>query len=143
MEDVFAKEADGVLSLEGILVKSFFIGLDRLQSTWMGESFDQKKFNLQLLYLIRTVPDRKTQKKILENWDRAQRETKAIPGLDERETVAYVGMEVVTEIIMFVCSAFELINTDITGPATTKQMQRASIEVPDYEEPNNGDEIQI
>jgi hypothetical protein len=134
MEEAFSKESDSVLSLEGILVKSFFIGLDRLQSTWMGDNFDQKKFNLQLLYLIRTVPDKKRQQKILENWDKAQQETSTIPGLDKNETIAYVGMEVVTEIILFVCDAFELINTDITGPATTKQMQRASIEVPDYEE---------
>ncbi len=135
MEDIFSKDSESVLSLEGILVKSFFVGLDRLQSTWMGESFDEKKFNLQILYLIRTVPDRRTQKKILDKWYQAQLDTKNIPGLDTRETIAYVGMEVVTEIIMFVCDAFELINTDIVGPATTKQMQRASIEVPDYENP--------
>ena len=135
MEDAFSKDSDGVLSLEGILVKSFFIGLDRLQTTWMGEGFDQKKFNLQLLYLIRTVPDKKRQQKILDDWYKAQTETDKIPGLDKNETAAYVGMEVVTEIIMFVCDAFELVNTDITGPATTKQMQRASIDCPDYVEP--------
>lgn len=143
MEEAFGKESESVLSLEGILVKSFFIGLDRLQSTWMGDSFDQKKFNLQLLYLIRTVPDKKRQKKILADWYKAQEETNTIPGLDKSETMAYVGMEVVTEIILFVCDAFELINTDITGPATTKQMQRASIEVPDYEEEEEGTVIQI
>lgn len=136
MDDIFSKDtSESVLSLEGILVKSFFVGLDRLQSTWMGEKFDQKKFNLQLLYLIRTVPDRRTQKRILNNWYNAQQETKNIPGLSNEETSAYVGMEVVTEIIMFICDAFELINSDIVGPATTKQMQRASIEVPDYEDP--------
>lgn len=143
MEEAFGKESESVLSLEGILVKSFFIGLDRLQSTWMGDNFDQKKFNLQLLYLIRTVPDKKRQNKILANWYKAQEETNTIPGLDKSETMAYVGMEVVTEIILFVCDAFELINTDITGPATTKQMQRASIEVPDYEEEEEGTVIQI
>ena len=142
MEDIFSKDSESVLSLEGILVKSFFVGLDRLQSTWMGDSFDEKKFNLQILYLIRTVPDRRTQKKILDKWYQAQLDTKNIPGLDTRETIAYVGMEVVTEIIMFVCDAFELINTDIVGPATTKQMQRASIEVPDYETPDE-EAIQI
>lgn len=132
----YNNSADGVISLEGILVKHFFIGLDRLQSTWMGEQFEQTKYNMQILYLIRLLPDRSKQKAVMKIWAKAQEETEAIPGLSlsKSEIAAYAGMDVVTEIIMFVCEAFELVNTDITGPATSKQYQKASIEIPDMSE---------
>jgi hypothetical protein len=56
-----------------------------------------------------------------------------IPGLSDGERQAYAGMEVVTELILFVCDAFELINTDITGPATSKQYKAAIIELPEMD----------
>jgi hypothetical protein len=80
------------------------------------------------------LPDRKKQAAILKQWGEAQEETKQIPGLDPDEVIVYVGMEIVTEIVLFVCDAFELINTDIVGPATSKQYQRATIEIPDMEQ---------
>ena len=129
-------QSEGVVSLEGTLVKHFFLGLDAFQSTWMGDTgFNKQKFNMQLLYLIRILPDLSVQAKILGNWAKAKEEVEVMrqemPGLEAEEAIAYVGMEVVTEIVMFICNAFELINEDITGPATPTQYQKAATAIPD------------
>ena len=85
------------------------------------------------------LPNRETQKMILSKWAKAAQETRAVAeldgiGLDADEITAYSGMEVVTETILFIVQAFELIHDDITAPATSKEYQRAVIEVPDMDE---------
>jgi hypothetical protein len=126
---------EGTISMEDTFVKHFMYALDRLQTCWINDSgFNKEKFNLQLLYLVRLLPDKPQQNKILESWGKSQDEMKAlIPGLSDGERQAYAGMEVVTELILFVCDAFELINTDITGPATSKQYKAAIIELPEMD----------
>jgi hypothetical protein len=111
--------------------------LDRLQSCWINEThtFLQKPFNLQLLYLIRILPDKEQQKKILKQWNDTITEAQELmPSLEKGEHQAYAGMEIVTELMLFVCNNFDLLNVNITGPATAKQWQKAVIEIPDDEE---------
>lgn len=126
--------------MEDTFVRHFMYALDRLQSTWSGDTgLDEKKFNMQLLYLIRILPDRKKQTEIFQQWAKAQDD---MAGMDfsKAERKAFAGMEVVTELILFVCDAFELINTDITGPATSKQYQDAVLQLPEME---NTDPLEI
>jgi hypothetical protein len=123
---------EGSVSLEGRFVEHYFRALDSLQTCWNGDTgFNKEKFNLQLLYLIRLLPDKKKQKDILRQWDEAQDAAKEIAGLTTNERQSYAGMEVVTELVLFVCDAFELINSDITGPATSKQYRDAAVQIPD------------
>ena len=125
---------DGKLSMEDTFVKHFMFALDRLQTTWMGPEggLNQEKFNLQLLYLIRLLPDIRKQEEILRKWGQLQ-ETR-VEGLSQSELKVYAGMEVVSEVIRFICDSFELINTDIIGPATSKQYNDSIIEIPDYDD---------
>ena len=97
----------------------------------MGEGgFDRQRFNLQISFLIRHLPDPSTQKKAMERWDELTLEYKS-KNFDAQETAAFAGMAVVSDLLQFVYAAFELINWDIIGPATTKQFQESVIEIPD------------
>ena len=129
-------------SLEDSFTNVYWRALGNLQSCWMGDSgFDPRKFNQQLLFLIRLLPDKTKQEAILRIWADAARETKAAAeldgiGLDKDEITSYAGMEIVTETVIFIVQAFELIHTDIIAPATSKEYQRAVLEVPDMDERN-------
>lgn len=124
---------EGSISLEGRFVEHYFRALDALQGCWNNDSgFKTERFNQQLLYLIRLLPDKSKQKEILQKWGEAQEDIKIImPHLSNSERQSYAGMEVVTELVLFVCDAFELINSDITGPATSKQYREAALQIPD------------
>ena len=127
-------ESDSGITLETRFVEHFMFALDRLQSCWINESntFLKKPFHLQLLYLIRILPDKEKQNHILTAWNLSITEAKTLmPSLSEDEHQAYAGMEIVTELMLFVCNNFDLLNVDITGPATSKQLQKAVIEIPD------------
>jgi hypothetical protein len=127
-------ESDSGITLETRFVEHFMFALDRLQSCWINEThtFLQKPFHLQLLYLIRILPDKKKQTDILVQWNATIEEAKELmPSLGIEEHQAYAGMEIVTELMLFVCNNFDLLNVDITGPATAKQWQKAVLEVPD------------
>lgn len=126
---------DTELSLEQSYLKVYWRALDNLQTCWMGEGgFQRDKFNQQLLFLIRLLPDRKTQEKIMQIWSKGTIDIKDIEGikLSQDEVSMYAGMEIVTETVLFIGKAFELINEDITGPSTSKEYQRAAIEIPDF-----------
>jgi hypothetical protein len=127
-------------SLEDSFTNVYWRALGNLQSCWMGDSgFDPRKFNQQLLFLIRLLPDKAKQDTILKIWADAAKETAAMAeldgiGLDKSEVTAYAGMEVVTETVIFIVQAFELIHSDIIAPATSKEYQRAVLEIPDMDE---------
>jgi hypothetical protein len=122
---------DGVMTMEGVYVQHYMKAMDKLQEAWMGEKgFDRDKFNAQLLYLMRLLPDKKKQKEILINWLESKTAHEQM-GLSANETQMFSGMEVVTEVVLFVCQAFELVNEDIIGPATAKQYQNAAIVLPE------------
>lgn len=129
-------------SLEDSFTNVYWRALGNLQSCWMGDSgFDPRKFNQQLLFLIRLLPDKKKQEEILKTWAEAATETREAAeldgiGLEKSEITSYAGMEVVTETVIFIVQAFELIHTDIIAPATSKEYQRAVLEVPDMDEHN-------
>lgn len=126
------------LSLEGVFLTHLLSYLDRLQDCWMGgeenrgEGLNTTRFEYQLLFLIRLLPDRKRQDEILESWlvrkgDEKYREM----GLDEEKIVAFAGMEAVSELMAFISRTFDLVHTDITGPATNKQFLKAEVEIGD------------
>ena len=135
MVDTKYENIDGSISLEGRFVNHYFDALDKLQGCWNTDSgFNKERFNQQLLYLIRLLPDKRKQREILELWGEASAATKQIPNLTDAERQSYAGMEVVTEVVLFVCDSFELINNDITGPGTSKQYRDAAIQVGDMGE---------
>jgi len=135
--------ADGKMSMEAVFVEHFMRALDDLRKSWMGaDHFNSAQFNMSLLYLIRVLPNKKRQAEILKQWNEGKSDLDKMTDLrlDTAEKQAYSGMEVVTEIILFICEAFELVNFDITGPATTKEYQNAVLEIPDMpvEIPDSG-----
>ena len=126
--------ADGKMSMESVFVEHFMRALDDLRKSWMSEDeFNSAKFTMSRLYLIRVLPNKKRQIAIIKQWSEGKSELDNMPGLhlSEKEKQAYAGMEIVTEIVLFICEAFELVNFDITGPATTKEYQNAVLEIPD------------
>jgi len=127
-----------VMSLEGIFITHLFSYIDRLQEAWMGEDssgfdgFNIHKFEHQVLFLIRLLPDKKKQEDIMNAWMGGIRDDeKKWKNMETNQRVAFAGMEAVTEIILFICSAFDLIHTDVTGPATNKQYLKEAVAVSD------------
>ena len=60
---------EGTISMEDTFVKHFMYALDRLQTCWMNDTgFNEEKFNLQLLYLVRLLPDKEGQRTIMKQW---------------------------------------------------------------------------
>jgi hypothetical protein len=131
---------DTETSLEDSFTNVYWRALGNLQSCWMNEDgFNPRKFNQQLLFLVRLLPDKAKQKDILKTWADATADIKSVSevngiGLKDSEITSYAGMEVVTETVMFIVQAFELMHVDITAPATSKEYQRAVLEVPELEE---------
>jgi hypothetical protein len=54
-----------------------------------------------------------------------------MPDMREEELVFSANLVPVTKIMNFICSNFELINTDIVGPATSRQYRDSAIQMPD------------
>jgi len=135
MADSTFEPSGGTISPEAIVVKHFMEQISLLPQTWMSEGgFDTQKFNLQIGFLIRHLPDRNMQEKAMRTWDSKLTEYN-LKNLDKQEITAFAGMEVVTELMQFVYEAFDLINFDIVGPATTRMHKvDPALEVPDYEE---------
>jgi hypothetical protein len=140
LKDSSSNSSSGsIMSLEGIFVAHYLQSLDRLQSTWMDSSkdtIDRNKFNLQLEYLIRLIPDTKKQDKIREGYSVELEKFKAIEG--EKLPDVKAAMSCVTDIITFICQAFDLTHEDIVGPATSRQYRDKIIEIPDMMEKTNG-----
>ena len=129
--------SESTISLEGRLVQLFFNAIEKLPECWMGEKgFDNTKFNQQILFLISLLPYEDTQDEILVAWNRRLQETKELmPGLSDKEYQFSASLVPVTKTMKFICSEFELISTDITGPASSKQYRDSAITVPDMEYP--------
>lgn len=147
MADSNYDSSTGTISPEGIVVKHFMEQISLLPQTWMAENgFNKQQFNLQIGFLIRHLPDRKMQEKALSTWDSKTKEYKS-QSFDAQETAAFAGMDVVTELMQFVYEAFDLINLDVVGPATSKQCRDTAIEIPDIDEdlvaPAQGTEEEI
>ena len=118
-----------IMSMDTVFVIHYMDALKELQNTWLNKDATNKDaFHLQLEYIIRLIPDKEVQKTIHEEKDRLQTEY-------EKKNDSYAeiraGLVVVTEIINFICSAFDLMHMDIVGPATSKQYRDKDIEIPD------------
>ena len=117
------------MSMDTVFVIHYMDALKELQNTWLNkEAMNKDAFHLQLEYIIRLIPDREVQKKIHDEKDKLQDEYERAHD-NYAETRA--GLVVVTEIINFICSAFDLMHMDIVGPATSKQYRDKDIEIPD------------
>ncbi len=129
--------SESTISLEGRLVQLFFNAIEKLPECWMGEKgFDNVRFNQQILFLISLLPYEDTQDDILVAWNRRLQETKELmPGLSDKEYQFSASLVPVTKTMKFICSEFELISTDITGPASSKQYRDSAITVSDMEYP--------
>ena len=124
--------SQAVMSLEGVFLYHYMQAIDRLQECWMGDGrFDSQRFEHQILFLIRLLPDRTRQEAIMKGWLVDAKEKYKTWGISQNQVTAFAGMEVVTEIIAFLCEAFELTHSDITGPATNKQYLKEAVAIQD------------
>ena len=121
------------MSLEGVLLAHILSYLDRLQDCWMGEQgFNTERFEYQILFLIRLIPDTKRQDEILNRWLVDKGIKYREKGMDGTKLDAFAGMEAVSEIMAYITKVFDLVHTDITGPATNKQFMKPDVEIPDF-----------
>jgi hypothetical protein len=124
---------DSTITLEGRFVQLYFNAIEKLPECWLNDSgFNKNKFVQQILFLISLLPYEDKQDEILEAWHKRMQDTKELmPNLSEDEYTFAASLVPVTKIMSFICSEFELITTDITGPATSKQYRDSAITVPD------------
>ena len=118
-----------IMSMDTVFVIHYMDALKELQNTWLNkEGMNKDTFGLQLEYIIRLIPDEAVQAKI----QAKRKELKKEYDKDQDEWAdVRAGLVVVTEIINFICSAFDLMHMDIVGPATSKQYRDKDIEIPD------------
>jgi len=124
-------------TLETQFTDLYFDALRSLQKIWLGDQeFNPKKFNMQILFLTRLMPDKKKQIAVLKKWDTAIEDLKSVKNLEQDEIKFFSGMEVVTDVVMYIGQAFDIINEDIVAPATSKQYRRIELEIPEQGEMN-------
>jgi hypothetical protein len=124
-------------TLEQQFTDLYFDALRSLQKLWLGDTaFSEKKFQQQVFFLIRLLPNKKEQMRIIQAWDKEITELK-LQNLKKEEIQFYAGLGVVTETVLFIGQAFDLINEDITAPATSKEYRRAELEIPEQGEMND------
>jgi hypothetical protein len=136
--------SSSVMTAEGIFVLHYMDALTSLQKTWLlppGSSIDEGKFNLQLEYLIRLIPDLKVQEKVKKEFLSARKDCEKDPDGFENQRA---GLCVVTHLIQFVCTSFNLLHTDVIGPGTQSEYVGGTIEIPDMpKELATGEAIRI
>lgn len=125
--------SDEVVTLEGRFVQLYFDAIQDLPKCWMdGDRLNKAKYNQQIQFIIALIPFEDEQDKIFHAWHARTKELKAtIPGMTEEELVFAANLVPVTKTMSFICANFELINTDITGPATSKQYRDSAVQMPE------------
>jgi hypothetical protein len=116
-------------SIESVFIVHYLQALDRLQSTWMDDDIlnNQNAFSLQLEYLIRLIPDRQVQDDIRKEY---QTTLKSINKHVDPWAAQRAGLIVVTSLIEFLTSSFDLLHVDIFGPGINAEYQDV-VEIPD------------
>lgn len=124
--------SDSTITLEGRFVQLYFNAIEKLPACWMNDTgFKNEQFTQQILFLISLLPYEEKQDEILAAWNTRMEETKKLmPGLKDSEYIFAASLVPVTKIMSFICSEFELISTNIVGPATSKQYRDSAIAVP-------------
>ena len=125
--------SEATISIEGRFVQLYFNAIEKLPECWLGEhGLEKAKYNQQIQFLISLLPFEDEQDKIFSAWHKRKMEIKALmPDMKEDELVFSANLVPVTKIMNFICANFELINTDIIGPATSKQYRDMAIQMPD------------
>jgi hypothetical protein len=125
--------SEATVSIEGRFVQLYFDAIAKLPECWMGDQGLQRaKYNQQIQYLISLLPFEDEQDKIFAAWHKRKNEIKAnMPDMREDELAFSANLVPVTKIMGFICANFELINTEIIGPATSKQYRDQAIQMPD------------
>jgi hypothetical protein len=119
VENILDNKSQGntVLSAEGIFIDHYFRAMEKLQSSWMGSEIDSKKFGMQIEYLIRLLPDYQTQTATREKFDKELDNYEP----DDKQRQYKAGLSIITELVRFVCTSFDLLHVDIVGPSTSEQ----------------------
>jgi hypothetical protein len=141
-ENINSTSGNQVVTPEAIFVGMYTNALQNLQSTWMGTKFNKEAFALQINYLINMIPDEQKRVTICKKIQEAEKDIKAGKwGNQAKNNIEENAcLYVVSSLVDFVCSSFNLLHIDINGPATSKQYREAMLEIPDIEEENNSDE---
>ena len=118
-----------MMSLETSFVSFYLRALETLQSIWIqgGEDRDSK-LEFQLRYLISLIPDVDKRQEI-HNIVNTRIDELGGGELMMRDLPTF--FKVVSAVIEFITGSFELLHSDIMGPATTKQYRDAILELPD------------
>jgi hypothetical protein len=121
------------VSLESEYLRFFLDALSQLPKIWLerdGEGnrkFDPATFNLQLLYLIRILPNSEEQDEIIRRWGNSSTTFKNTGlKLSDVEIQAYAGMEIVTSLIIYITQALDLVSEDVVAPGTDKEFENMS-----------------
>ena len=129
-------------SLEDRFLQFYLESIEKLEECWLGpDGLKEKTFGRQLLFLISLLPDLEKQKELREKWQEASKQLDNDESISGENAAFISGMSVVTEVLIFVVSGLELVDINITGPATSslielpehfpeKQFQRAEQEIP-------------
>ena len=129
-----ASNSAPVVSAEGIFIDHYMKALTALQTTWLNydgqNELDLNKFNLQMQYLIRLLPDHNTQEKVRKEYKKQIDHFKDENPQDKTAEVK-AGLVIVTELIRFITTSFDLLHYDCVGPVCDGQFVSSDVlEIP-------------
>lgn len=116
MQNVYTGANNQVVSAEASFIQLYVDALVKLQDTWMQspDGFDEKKFHAQHEFLLRLIPDLNKQEEIRKRQIELYEKFSAA-GDDMPEVRA--SLCVVTEMVMFIGSTFEIFKSNVWGNA--------------------------
>lgn len=127
-------QSNAVLTPEAVFIGLYVDALRSLQRTWLDtEKMNPDSFTIQIVFLTRMIPDKSIRDTILEEMDAVRQKYQGTS--QEHYAEYHAGLTVVSHMIEFLCNSFDLVHTDISGPATSKQYRDAVLEIPDFVPP--------
>lgn len=120
-------------AVEQSIIDRYQNDIDDLKQLWLGaDTVDKRKLGLHIEFIISKIPFEDTRKKIKETRAKLEKEFKASadPAIRQDAEIR-ASFAAVTGVMEFIFEKFELVHEDITGPGTSREYQKAIVEIPD------------
>lgn len=121
-------------SVEQSIIDGYLSDINDLKQLWLGsERVDERKLAIHISFIISKIPFKETRKLIKNNCDELEKKYLADPKT-KGDAKILASFEAVTGVMEFIFDKFELVHEDIIGPGTSREFEKAIIEIPDMPE---------
>ena len=125
------------MTAEGTFIWMYIDAMSEFRHIWLepkNGQIDERAFMLQVRFLINAIPNKQIRDGIwkkLNDKEEALKNDPLFPSDQKDFAKFHASVEVISDIVEFLCSAFQLTHSDIWGPATSNQFKDNRIIIPD------------